>query len=154
MPPSLWLLENNVVSSFPKLGNLFSWWYTLKERRIQWPRPPDRAPPHDTYRWTRSWRSTRKSSPPPQRFLCTVRSSTPSIWPQVRRYPIDQSINAPFWRTMKSRGRFRSCCRKVTFVRVHRPVEAQSCWYKRRMGLGDSVLTIMRWTRSLSIIGT
>eukprot|EP00253_Pinus_taeda_P016531 PITA_16531 len=43
---------------------------------------------------------------------------------------------------MKSRGRFRSCYRKVTSVRFHHPVGARSCWYRRRMGLGDSVLTI------------
>lgn len=93
-------------------------------------------------------------SPSPQGFLCTVRSSTPSISHQVRRYPMDQFIGAPFWRTMKSRGRFKSCCRKVTFDQVHRPVEARSCWCKRRMGLGDSVFTIRHWTRSLYGIGT
>jgi len=66
---------------------------------------------------------------------------------------MDQSIGAPFWRMMKSRGKFRSYCRKVTFGWVHRPMGARSCCYKRRMGLGDFVLTIGHWTRSLSRIG-
>ena len=40
LPLSLWLLQNNVVSSFPKPGNLFFWWSALRARRILWPRPP------------------------------------------------------------------------------------------------------------------
>jgi hypothetical protein len=28
------------------------------KRRILWPRPLDRAPLHESNRWTRSWRST------------------------------------------------------------------------------------------------
>ena len=154
LPLSLWLLKKNAVSSFPKLGNSFSWWSAPRARRRLWPRPLDIAPLHDNNKWTRLWRSTGTSSPHPQEFLYTVRSSTRLIWPQVRRYPMDRSIDALFWRMMKSRGRFRSCCRKVTFVQVHRPVGARSCWYRRRMGLGDSVLVIGRWTRSLSEIGT
>ena len=43
---------------------------------------------------------------------------------------------------------------KVTFSWVHRPVWARLCYYRRRMGLGDSVLAIGHWTRSLSGIGT
>ena len=143
LPPSLWLLQNNVVSSFPKPGNFFSWWYALKERRICWPRPLDRAPLHDNYRWTRSWRSMRTYSPPPQGFLYTVRSSTPSIWPQACRYPMDRSIDALFWRNMRSRGRFKSCWRKGTSGKNHHFVGAILYWYRRRMGLGDSILTTM-----------
>ena len=154
LPLYVWLLQNNTVSSFPKPGNLFSWWSTLRERRILWPWPLDRAHPHDNNKWTRSWRSNETYSPHPQGFLCTIRSSTPSIWPQVRCYPMDRSIDALFWRMMKSRGKFRSCYRRVTSDQVHLPVGARSCWYRRRMGLGDSVLTIGRWTRSLSGIGT
>ena len=67
---------------------------------------------------------------------------------------MDQSIGAPFCRTAKSRGRFRSCYRKVASDWVHCPVRAPSCWYRRRMGLVDFVLTIGRWTRSMSRIGT
>jgi len=78
----------------------------------------------------------------PQGFLCTVRSSTPSIWPQVHCCLMDQSIDALFWRTMKSRGRFRICYRKVTSIQVQHPVGTWLCWYRKRMGLGDSVLTI------------
>ena len=55
---------------------------------------------------------------------------------------------------MKSRGKFKSCCKKVTSSWVHHPMGDWSCWYRRRMGLGDSVLTIKCWTRSLSKIGT
>ena len=151
---SLWLLQNNVVSSFPKLGNSFSWWFAPRERRILWPWPPERAPLHDNNKWIRLWRSTGTSSPHPQGFLCTVRSSTRLIWPQVRHYPMERSIGALFWKMMKSRARFKSCCRKVTSYQVHRPVGSRSCWYRRRMGCGDSILTIERWTRSLSGIGT
>ena len=147
-------MQNNAVSSFPKLGKLFSWWSTPRARRILWPRPPDRAPLHDNNKWIRLWRSTGTSSPRPQGFLCTVRSSTRLIWPQVRHYPMDRSIDALFWKMTKSRGRFRSYCRKVTSDQVHHPVGARSCWYIRRMGLGDSVLIIGHWTRSLSGIGT
>jgi hypothetical protein len=56
------------------------------------------------------------------------------------RCPMDQSIDALLWRMTKSRGIFRRCCRKVTSDRVHHPVGAQSCWCRRRMGLGDSSL--------------
>lgn len=38
------VIEKKAVRPFPKLRNLFSWWYTLRERRRQWPRPPDKAP--------------------------------------------------------------------------------------------------------------
>ena len=154
LPLSLWLLQNNAVSSFPKPGNLFSWWFVLRARRISWPRPPDIAHLHDNNKWTRSWMSTGTYSPHPQGFFCTVRSRTPSIWPQVCHYPMDRSIDALFWRMMKSRGKFRSCCRRVTSGQVHHPVGARSCWYRKMMGLGDSVLTIGWWTRSLSRIGT
>lgn len=67
---------------------------------------------------------------------------------------MDQSNDALFQRRRKSRGRFKSCCRTVTSIWVHHPVGARSCWYRRRMGLGDSVLTIEHWTRSMFIIGT
>ena len=93
------------------------------------------------------------SSPHPQGCLYSVRSSTPLTWPQVRRYPMDQYIGAMFCRMMKSGGRFRSYYRKVTSGQVHHPVGAQSCSYRRTMGLGDFVLIIGRWTRSLSGIG-
>ena len=73
---------------------------------------------------------------------------------QVFHYPMDQSISAPFWRTMKSIGKFKSYCKMFTSIQVHLPVGAWSCWYKRRMGLGDFVLTIEHWTSSLSLIGT
>ena len=139
---SLWLLQNNAIRSFPKLRNLFSWWSTLRERIILWPQPLERDPLYDNNKWTRSWRSTRTSSPHPQGCLCTISSSTPSIWPEVCRYPMDRSITILFWRMMKSRGKFRSCCRRVTSGQVHRHVGAWSCWYRKRMGLGDTVLTI------------
>ena len=145
LPLSIWLLQNNAVSSFPKPGNFFPWWSAPRARRRLWPWPPDMAPLHDNNKWTRLWRSTGTSSPHPQGCLYTVRSSTPLTWPQVRHYPMDRSIGALFWRMMKSRGRFRSCCKKVTSGQVHRPVGARSCWYKRRMGLGDFVLTIEHW---------
>ena len=144
LPLSLWLLLNNAVSSFPKPRSLFSWWSALRARRRSWPQPPDRAPPHDNNKWTRSWRSTGTYSPHPLGCLSTVRSSTPSIWPQVYHCLMDWSIDTLFWRMMKSRGKFRSCCRRVTSGQVHRPVGSQSCWYRKRMGLGDSVLTIGR----------
>ena len=63
------------------------------------------------------------------------------------------SIDALFWRTMKSRGRFRIYCRKGTSGQFHHPVGARSHWYRRRIGPGDSVLTIERWIRSLYIMG-
>ena len=148
---SLWLLQNNAVISFPKPGNLFSLWSAPRARRIRWPRLPNRAPLHANNKQTRLWRT---SSPHPQGFLCTVRSSTPLIWPQVHRYLMGWSISSLSLRMMKSRGRFKSCCRKVTSGQVHRPVGARLCWYRRRMGLGDYVLTIGHWIRSLFRIGT
>ena len=86
--------KKNTVSSFPKLGNLFSWWSALEPRRIRWPRPPHKTPFHNNNKWTRYWRNTGTSSPHPQGCLCTVRSSTPSIWPKVPRcYTIFWSSN-------------------------------------------------------------
>ena len=73
---------------------------------------------------------------------------------QVRRYLMDRSIDARFGRTMRSRGIFKSCCRKGTSGQAHQPVGARLCWYKRRTRPGDSVLTIGHWTRSLFVIGT
>ena len=122
---SLWLLQNNAVSSFPKPGNSFSWWSASRARRRIWPRPPDMAPLHDKNKWIRLWRSAGTSSPHSQGFLCTVRSSTRLIWPQVWRYPTDRYIDTLLWRTMRSRGRFRSCCRRVTSDQVHHPVGAR-----------------------------
>ena len=147
LPLSLWLLQNNAVTSFPKQGSLFSWWFTLKARRRLWPQPPKKAPPHDNNKWTRSW-STGTYSPHPLGCLSTVKSSTPSIWPHVYRYPMDWSIAILFLRMMKSRGKFRSFCKRVTYGQVHRPTGVRSCWHRRRMGLRDFVLTIGHWTRS------
>ena len=59
--------------------NFFSWWFTPRERIRLWPRPPDMDSLHENNKWTRLWRSTGTSSPHPQGFLCTVRSSTPLI---------------------------------------------------------------------------
>eukprot|EP00253_Pinus_taeda_P002683 PITA_02683 len=57
--------------------------------------------------------------------------------------------NAPiYWHSVlendEIKRQFKSYCRKVTSIQVHRLMGAQSCWYRRRMGLGVFVLTIKR----------
>jgi hypothetical protein len=81
------------------------------------------------------------SSPTGVPLHCQVKHSI-DLTPGMHHYPMDRSIDALFWRTMRSRGRFRSCCRKGTSGQAHHPVGARLYWYRRRMGPGDSVLTI------------
>jgi len=78
----------------------------------------------------------------PTGILCIFKSSTPSIRSRACLYPMDQSVDTLFWRTMRSRGRFRNYCRKGTSGQVHHPMGARLYWYRRTMGLEDSVLTI------------
>ena len=133
MSLSLWLLQKNAVTTFPKLW-FFSSWSALRARRRLWPWPPNRAPLHENNKWIRLWRSTGTYSPHPQGFLCTVRLSTRLIWPPVRRYLMDQSIGALLWRMMKSRGRFRSYYRNFTIPSSSSPYGSLIIFVQKKDG--------------------
>lgn len=100
LPPSLWSLLSNVVRSSPRLGNLFSFLFSMKVRGRSWPHPWSlgRVPPHNISRWIRSWKNTGISSPHPQGYPCTVMSSIRSIWLREHLYPTSKYIATPLWK--------------------------------------------------------
>ena len=79
------------------------------------------------------------------------------------KHPIDLTPgvslpNGPIYRhsimeNVEIKRQIQELLQKGHIRQVNHPVGAWSCWYRIKMGLGDSILTIECWTRLLSRIG-
>jgi len=140
--PSLLSHPSNARKYSPKLGNSSSSWFVPKvnERSQKHPPPPHRSYLHNISMKKRSWKHTRISLLHLRGFCCIARSSILLIWFSGFHYLMSRYICAPSWKMKKSSEKFKNYSKKGTSGRAPHLAGALLCWYRRKMGHGNSIL--------------